>query len=257
MPEYKQSTRPTPGSLKLVEMMETVQGEGLFIGCPSVFMRTGMCNLSCPGCDTVWDDWTETKVEEVAARIKAFKSKHIVFTGGEPTLWQNDLALLAAQLPEHIITIETNGAVPILNPYLLSRVDLWSFSPKVGSLGYNETFSKQVVRDNLHKTWKSNQIKYVLDPFIQEHIESVFSFHAGIEAPPDERVFFQPYDRDCLVNTIDPARSTPGLPISIRQAPLNESSYAKDLAELTRVVLHYSGCRFRVLPQLHKLLKYR
>src|SRR6266568_5470268 len=139
MPTYKQSTRRDPGKLKLVEMMETVQGEGLFIGVPSIFVRTGMCNLACPGCDTVWDDWTSTWIEDVAFRVTKFKSNHVVFTGGEPTLWQDDLAALTQAIDllrkEMVFTLETNGAVPLTNGHLIDRINLWSFSPKVGSLG--------------------------------------------------------------------------------------------------------------------------
>lgn len=268
MPEYKQSIKRIPGSLKIVEMMETVQGEGLHIGCPSVFVRTGMCNLACPGCDTCWDDWTLTKVENVAEKIKTFKAKHVVLTGGEPTLWQSDLAQLCNLLDGYTITIETNGAVPIENLRLLERVDLWSFSPKVGSLGHEEKFSWMKVFYNLHRTNGKNQIKYVLDPHIPAHVDKVFKFQFIVDGfgtefgpfdtdarVPDDRVFFQPYDRDCTVNTAD--RTVPGAPISIRNAPLNESSYAKDLAALTKLVMERSGSRFRVLPQMHKILIWR
>lgn len=276
MPSYKQPIKRVPGSLKLVEMMETVQGEGFFIGIPSVFVRTGMCNLCCSGCDTVWDDWTPTRAENVAEKIRTFKSRHVVLTGGEPTLWQDDLMLLldyldSSQFGEYTITVETNGAVPIRNDRLLQRVNLWSFSPKVGSLGHDEKFSHEVVLNNIAEAeWiarQSNhhvQIKYVLDPYIPEHVDSVFAFQARVDALENEyvglalssdKIYFQPYDRDCTVNAAD--RSVPGAPLSIRNAPLDEHGYAKDLAALTKIVMGRSESRFRVLPQLHKLLIWR
>jgi organic radical activating enzyme len=102
-----------------------------------------MCNLECAGCDTKWNSWTETDIHNVATTINRFKAKHVVITGGEPTLWQNELAsMIQRGLSVHkTITVETNGAVPITNDYLRRRVDLWSFSPKVGSLGHDEVFS--------------------------------------------------------------------------------------------------------------------
>lgn len=253
MPEYKQSTRPVKGSLKVVELFETVQGEGIYIGIPSVFFRTGMCNLECPGCDTKWDAWQETPIAEIANRIKSFKSKHVVFTGGEPTLWQNELADLASRLPGKIITIETNGAVPIRNTYLMSRVNHWSFSPKVGSLGHDEVFKHSVVLDNLLKTVGHNQLKYVLDPREPAHVNSVFDFHSkvdllgdGFTIVPDERVFFQPYDRGTLVN------------IYARQVQFDiNGEYNADLRDLTKLVMERSGSRFRVVPQLHKYIVFR
>lgn len=261
MPDYKQPIKPIPGSLKVVELFETVQGEGIYIGVPSVFFRTGMCNLECYGCDTKWDDWTETKVEACAEKILSFKSKHVVFTGGEPTLWQNELAQLMSFIDihrgsdtPHTFTVETNGAVPIKNIYLLRRVNLWSFSPKVGTLGHDEKFSRQVVLDNLLQTCGSTQLKYVLDPNIPEHVQSVFDFQKqvdregvdGIGRVPDDRVFFQPYDKGTFVNIYN------------RQRPFDENGeYNSDLRDLTKLVLEKSGSRFRVVPQLHKYITFR
>lgn len=268
MPEYKQSLRTLPGSLKVVEFFETVQGEGIYIGVPSVFFRTGMCNLECAGCDTKWDEWTETKIEEIAEKVWSYKARHVVFTGGEPTLWQDGLATLAGKLSSHVITVETNGAVPLTNEYLLRRVNLWSFSPKVGSLGHDEKFSHNVVLQNLAKTEGHNQLKYVLDPNIPAHVDSVFAFHDRVDRPeydlagnivnegmvdsnpvslvPDDRVFFQPYDRGTLVN------------IYARQVDFNiNGEYNGDLAKLTKLVMERSGSRFRVVPQLHKYIVWR
>lgn len=257
MPTYKQNIKRAPGSLKIVELFTTVQGEGLKIGVPSTFVRTGACNLECPGCDTKWDAWDETLIQDVADRVKEFEAMHVVLSGGEPTLWQADLAKLTDFLPRHHITVETNGAVPITNAQLLDNVDLWSFSPKVGSLGPDEKFSWNVVLDNLARTENRNQLKYVLDPNVPAHIDRVFEFQAKVDAipshivssqglVPDDRVYFQPYDRGTLVN------------IYARQVAFNiNEEYNRDLALLTKIVLERSHARFRVVPQLHKYLSWR
>lgn len=251
MTEYKQSTRPIPGSLKVVELFETVQGEGIFIGVPSVFFRTGMCNLACPGCDTLWNAWEETPALAAADKILSFKSRHLVLTGGEPTLWQEGLEELLGYLPpSHVVTVESNGAVPIKNKYLLERVNLWSFSPKVGSLGHEEHFSWQAVLNNLVWTKGKNQLKYVLDPHVGKHVDNVFKFQGQVDdlfgRKYDDRVFFQPYDKGTLVNIYD------------RQRPFDENGqYNSDLRDLTKLVLEKSGSRFRVVPQLHKYITFR
>lgn len=248
MTSYKQSTLPVTNHIKVVEIMETVQGEGRFIGTPSVFFRTGMCNLRCPGCDTVWSTWDETHIDACAERIRAFKSQHVVFTGGEPTLWQSDLGELATRLFNRVITVETNGSVPITDEWLRSRVNLWSFSPKVGSLGHDEKFSHDVVLSNIRNTFGNHQIKYVLDPNIPEHVESVFEFQAKVDAlfVPDDCIYFQPYDHGCVVNDF------------VRAEPFNDyNRYNNDLSKLTKLVLERSGSRFKVLPQLHKYIAWR
>lgn len=259
MPHYEQSIAPVAGSLKVVELFETVQGEGKFIGVPSVFFRTGMCNLECKGCDTKWDSWKETSIQDCAKQIAQYLSKHVVITGGEPTLWQPQLAELIHRLDRaypnyYTFTIESNGAVPITNEFLLERVDLWSFSPKVGSLGHEEKFSRNVVIENIkriffNKAGRPVQLKYVLDPNIDAHVDSVFDFQERVNENvifPDINVYFQPYDRGTLVN------------IYARQVAFNiNEEYNRDLRKLTDLVMQRSGSRFRVVPQLHKYTSMR
>ena len=36
----------------VVEIFESIQGEGSWMGRPVTFIRLGGCNLSCPWCDT-------------------------------------------------------------------------------------------------------------------------------------------------------------------------------------------------------------
>lgn len=256
MPTYKQDVRPQADSLKIVELFETVQGEGIYIGVPSVFFRTGMCNLECAGCDTKWDEWKETSTDEAIVAILKYNAKHVVFTGGEPTLHQAALAKVMYGLPvNYTFTVESNGAVPITSDYLLARVNLWSFSPKVGSLGYDEKFSREIVLENLLRTMGRAQLKYVLDPNIEAHVDSVFAFQDRVDGLPgnparcaiqDDRVFFQPYDRGTLVN------------IYARQVQFNiNEEYNADLKKLTTLVLERSKSRFRVVPQLHKYITFR
>lgn len=260
MPTYEQPVKREPGTLKIVELFETVQGEGERIAVSSTFVRTGMCNLTCPGCDTKWDRWQVLSVPDVAAKVKALTPKHVVLSGGEPTLWQEDLAYLISLLPGYHITVESNGSVPITDKALLCSVDLWSFSPKVGSLGHDEKFSRQVVLDNIVKVGPNRvQLKYVLNPDVPDHVDSVFEFQARVDALPevcyngmfngpaveDDRIYFQPLDTETLVNILH----QPGLD--------DVSVYLKRLSKLSSLVFERSKGRFRVLPQMHKLLTWR
>jgi organic radical activating enzyme len=252
MPAYTQPIQPQPGKLKIVELFETVQGEGHLAGVPSTFVRTGACNLECPGCDTVWDKWTETSFEEIAAKVRSHSSRHVVLTGGEPTMWQAGLAALMEMLPQHHFTVETNGAVPLTVQKFKDSIDLWSFSPKVGSLGPDEMSPRQeeTVLENLALLrGRQVQIKYVVDPDNDAHINRVFEFqfHVGLRAPYllDTDIYFQPYDTETLVNI----HHAPGLDDVLQ--------YLRRLTALTKVVAERSEGRFRVLPQLHKLLAWR
>lgn len=124
----------------------TLQGEGLFIGIPSLFIRTSGCNLRCTFaggelCDTPYSSFdAETNMEDIEDIIDTVINnigpmRHIVITGGEPTLQGKPLVELCKRLKEEvpgvIITIETNGTIFV--PLLAKYVDLFSISPKLSS----------------------------------------------------------------------------------------------------------------------------
>lgn len=116
------------------------------MGVPSVFLRLATCNLSCSWCDTKYTwDWQnfdyETEVVELDApeieqRIRAFDCSHVVITGGEPLLQQDELALLVKSLATEGYTfeVETNGTLTPL-PELQRYVGQWNVSPKLRTSG--------------------------------------------------------------------------------------------------------------------------
>ncbi|WP_219837863.1 radical SAM protein [Paenibacillus sp. R14(2021)] len=113
--------------LPMVEIFETVEGEGTRAGFPTVFVRLFGCNLRCVWCDTKYSyppaeaEFTMT-VEEIAAQVEnKYASTHICMTGGEPLLYGSRSAALLEALCsiERIqdVHIETNGAID-LAPFL-------------------------------------------------------------------------------------------------------------------------------------------
>jgi 7-carboxy-7-deazaguanine synthase len=120
--------------IPMVEIFETVEGEGSRAGFPTIFVRLFGCNLRCTWCDTAYSyppdkaDKTMT-IEEIVTAVKTYKSTHLCLTGGEPLLYgEHSAALITAlsdidQLAD--IHIETNGAIDL--SFFLQRVQ----SPKV------------------------------------------------------------------------------------------------------------------------------
>ena len=70
----------------LVEIFESLQGEGRNTGRPVVFVRFAGCNLSCPWCDTDVSRRFALSLEELVAEVKSFRAKSVILTGGEPTV---------------------------------------------------------------------------------------------------------------------------------------------------------------------------
>lgn len=108
--------------MKVIEIFESIQGEGSFLGVPAIFIRLGGCNLHCPFCDTKnsWgDQGTEMEIEDIATEAFALNPKIVVITGGEPTIYGDELYTLAAQLQKlgKRVHLETNGSRDIRPGY--------------------------------------------------------------------------------------------------------------------------------------------
>ena len=112
----------------LVEIFESLQGEGRNIGRPCVFIRFAGCNLRCPWCDTDVSRRFSLSLDELVAEAKGFRARSVVLTGGEPTTVDGMPELVAALKREGFwIAVETNGTNDV--PWL-SFVDYVACSPK-------------------------------------------------------------------------------------------------------------------------------
>ena len=151
-------------TLAVSEMFYSIQGEGVYAGQPSVFLRLQHCNLTCGGaqtvkskqldsgatwrCDTI-EIWTTGKRYEYKelcdqwsknSWIDSFKQgAHLIITGGEPLLQHNQLTEFLTFFQSTynflpFIEIETNGTIGVQKP--LSRfIGHYNISPKLSNSG--------------------------------------------------------------------------------------------------------------------------
>lgn len=103
---------------KVVEIFESINGEGKKAGQLALFIRFQKCNLNCSYCDTKWankDDspYSLMSLEELYKKVVESGIKNITITGGEPLLQKNIEIFLKklAKNPEISVEIETNGSI--------------------------------------------------------------------------------------------------------------------------------------------------
>ncbi|WP_457679112.1 7-carboxy-7-deazaguanine synthase QueE [Thermovibrio sp.] len=102
--------------MRICEIFKSIQGEGLTVGTPSLFIRTGRCSVGCKFCDTKysWNSGVELKVEEVLKELRESSLPSVVITGGEP-FEEEELPLLIEALGKEPylrrITVETCGYI--------------------------------------------------------------------------------------------------------------------------------------------------
>lgn len=113
---------------ELVEIFESLQGEGRNTGRPCVFVRFAGCNLSCPWCDTDIRARFSLSLDELVAEVKSYRSRSVILTGGEPTIVAGMPELVAALKREGFwLAVETNGTN---EADWLAFVDYVACSPK-------------------------------------------------------------------------------------------------------------------------------
>ncbi len=202
------------------EIFHTIQGEGVSVGAPAVFIRASRCNLHCVWCDTdhTWNfegtPWPHEKDAvpgyakhrkaeatceitplEAAERVLAFGCPRTVITGGEPLLQETAFLEMIGHIrerqPEHQFEVETNGTrVP--SPAFHEAVNQFNVSPKLTNAGMPESLRLNPAGlrffANSAKAW----FKFVVaEPADLEEIEALLTVHAL----PRQRVLLMPEGR--------------------------------------------------------------
>lgn len=183
-------------TMPVCEQFVSLQGEGIWLGVPSVFIRFAGCNLACPWCDTPYAsreplEFRDVPLTELVAYATADpKVRQVVLTGGEPLL-QPLLPELTRQLKAQglTITIETNGTLPPGDVVC----DLASLSPKLANSGAVPAGCPEAAR-----AWFDRfpcQFKFVI--MAAENIGDVQAFLGQLQRDVlPERVFLMPEGRE-------------------------------------------------------------
>ncbi len=208
--------------LLVSEIFYSIQGEGPFLGRPSIFLRLAGCNLECVWCDTKYT-WlfSKNQLENIRSRLperkmevlgnvifdreieaskvgiatlekrfSSFPVKNLVITGGEPLLQRKILENWLPRLLEKgfSIEIETNGTI---FPLKIPNPIHYNVSPKLSN-SFNPV-EKRYRIEVLREFLKIDSIfKFVVDEKEDlEEIETILE-EVGIGS---EKVFLMPQGR--------------------------------------------------------------
>ncbi len=139
---------------RLIEIFQSLQGEGPRVGEPMVFIRFQDCALSCQFCDTPasFRRWPTFRLEvtpqseqfeshdnpvsgrQLSAFLERFTCRTLSLTGGEPLQHAQFLRHWLPQVsPQYNILLETNGVLPDALSQVLPWVDIISMDLKLPS----------------------------------------------------------------------------------------------------------------------------
>jgi len=148
----------TAPRLRITEIFHSLQGEARSSGWPTVFVRLTGCPLRCTYCDTAYafegGEWRT--FEEIVATIRAFETRRVCVTGGEPLAQKRCVALMRLLCDEGFeVSLETGGAHDIapVDPRVARVVDLKT--PASGECARNRW-------ENLPLLCAQDQVKFVI-----------------------------------------------------------------------------------------------
>lgn len=177
-------------NLLVQEVFPTLQGEGPNVGMPAVFVRLGGCNLTCSFCDTEFESFKKSSLDDLMEKVRKFNHKLVVITGGEP-LRQPIEKLCDVLIEEgYKVQVETNGTL-FRNLNLAVEIIC---SPKNTGAGYFP------IREDLLR--RVNSFKFIISKNAKEYAEVP---ELG-QSKYDISVFLQPMDEyDEVKNKINMA----------------------------------------------------
>ena len=202
--------------MKIYSIFKSLQGEGLTIGAPTVFIRTSGCPLRCTYCDTpqAFDKGEQMTLDDIVKNVAKMKCHHVCLTGGEPLAQKDAPKLIEMLLDEgYHLVLETNGAMPLDELPCVENLTI-SMDIKCPSSGESE----KMLFENIEVLGPTDQLKFI----IQDDADYEYAKEIVKKYTPKCEVVLTPVG-------------------------------GKDLKGLAEKVLK-ENLNVRVLPQLHKFI---
>ena len=194
--------------MRVVEIFDSIDGEGIRTGQTATFIRLAGCNLRCSYCDTAYAlygedvkcEYTEMTPEEITDKVKF---ERVTLTGGEPLIHADAKKLIDLLLSREIeVNIETNGAADISEFVTDDENLFFTIDYKLPSSGECE----KMLWSNFLKLHKRDVVKFVIgsDEDIEKMRQIILKLKSELREMPHifAGVVFGQYDAAELVNRI-------------------------------------------------------
>jgi 7-carboxy-7-deazaguanine synthase len=172
----------------------TIQGEGMLIGQPTVFVRTGGCDYRCSWCDTLHavdsayrNDWTQMDAEAIWREVRNLSGGTplmVSLSGGNPAIQPLRPLIRRGKNDGYRFAIETQGSIA---RDWFSDLDVLVLSPKPPSSGMETDW--ETLTDCLAAAGKAPRI--ALKFVIFDDADYAFARQAS-ERHPELPVYLQP-----------------------------------------------------------------
>lgn len=148
---------------KIVEIFDSIEGEGKRSGQLATFVRTAGCNLRCSYCDTLYAlsekncEYTELTSDEIISRLNPLYRK-VTLTGGEPLFHPNIKELISEMCSQgYEVNVETNGSIRVA-PFRVTDNIFFTIDYKLPCSGMENRMNK----DAFLELTKEDVVKFVI-----------------------------------------------------------------------------------------------
>jgi 7-carboxy-7-deazaguanine synthase len=221
----------------------TIQGEGVLIGLPTVFVRTGGCDYRCSWCDTLHavdseyrDQWTPMSVEEIWAEVVSLSGGQpltVSLSGGNPAIQPLGPLIARGDAEGYRFALETQGSVA---RDWFADLDTLVLSPKPPSSGMETDWGQ--FEDCLRRAAGGPEVALKIVVFDERDYRYAREVAGRY---PDLPVYLQP------------GNHTPP-PADDDDARIDIDGIMERMLWLVETVTEDRWFEARVLPQLHVLL---
>ena len=220
---------------KISEIFLSIQGEGLYLGVPQIFIRFYGCNLSCSFCDTKQKLYKTFDRKALISKILDYKEPYhsIALTGGEPLLQADFIKGFLHEYKrvyKKLIYLETNGTLHLELLKVIKYVDIVAMDFKLSSSTKGADFWEEHM-----KFLKIAKEKKVFVKMVVSNNTDSRDIRRGVE----------------IINNVDR-----NIPVVLQ--PVTNTSASEKISDTSlskfRKILRKTNNHVQVIPQVHKII---